>query len=441
MKVTLLLAFLLLSGCRKESRLRDALAVKTGEVTLPSGNADLSAPLVIDGAHDLTVRGDGRSKLRMKFQGPAAIIVRGSRNVRLENIVLDGNREQWDRRFGLPPSDQSMVRWNKDNGIVIEDSDGVTLSKMTIRSVISYAVLASRSKNVTVEEVFVGDSGSLDEKGMNNATGGILFEEGCEGFLVRKSKLRNIRGNGIWTHSLYTSARNKKGEFVQNDLRYIGRDALQAGHAVDLKIADNTGGFIGYPAEIVDVEHGAVPVAVDTAGNVERSVYSNNRFEEVNGKCMDLDGFHHGLVERNECLNRRPVDAYPHGHYAIVLNNSNPGMESRGIEIVSNTMTGFRFGGVFLIGEGHLVKGNIFRNVNMAHCNDNLKIGCLYKVDEPDLLRSGIYLGKGAHRPSPAKSNVVEGNVLQGYGMSKWCVVAAPGIRPEANTVRGNRCE
>ena len=83
----------------------------------------------------------------------------------------------------------------------------------------------------------------------------------------------------------------------------------------------------------MDVEGGGIPVAIDTAGNVDRSVYAGNRFEEVNGKCIDLDGFHHGEVRDNACVNRGSADDYPHGHYGIVFNNSNPDMQSEDVTV------------------------------------------------------------------------------------------------------------
>jgi hypothetical protein len=56
------------------------------------------------------------------------------------------------------------------------------------------------------------------------------------------------------------------------------------------------------------------------------------------------------------------------------------------------------------------------------------------------MLRSGIYLGKGAERPAPARGNVIEDNEITGYQMKARCVATAPGILPEWNTVRGNTC-
>jgi hypothetical protein len=430
---------LTLAACGKDNPVRNAFSARSGTVDLPSSEVTITAPLRIENADGLTIRGNG-ARLKVDFNHDAAIVIRNSNNVRLENFTLIGNREAEDRRFGLPPSDQPMARWNKNNGILVEQSTGVTLEKLTVREVVSYPILVNNSRKVTVEQVLVGDSGSLDEKDMNNATGGILFEEGCEDFTVRLCKLRNIRGNGIWTHSLLSSPRNRKGIFEENDLRYIGRDALQAGHAIDLRISGNTGAFIGYPADNVDVLHLANPVAVDTAGNVENSLYAGNQFEEVNGKCIDLDGFHDGEVRGNECVNRRAVAAYPHGHFGIVLNNSNPQMESRNIRILGNRMEGFRFGGIFLIGEGHVVRDNQFRRINLAQCNENPNFGCLYKPDEPDLLQTGIYLGKGAERPAPSRNLTIENNIVQGHKMAARCIGVAPGVVKQASKISGNQC-
>jgi hypothetical protein len=166
-----------------------------------------------------------------------------------------------------------------------------------------------------------------------------------------------------------------------------------------------------------------------------------NRFVEIDGKCIDLDGFHDGEVRANQCINRPAPADYPFGGDAIVLNNSNPDMRSRNIRIVDNTIEAPRFGGIFLIGEGHVVARNRLLDLNTAHCNEGAaRFGCYYGAGEPDMLRSGIYLGRGAERPAPARGNTVEDNVITGYGMSRRCIGYAPGMAPEANTVRRNAC-
>jgi len=78
---------------------------------------------------------------------------------------------------------------------------------------------------------------------------------------------------------------------------------IQVGHATEIRVENNRGRAIGYPPEEVDLEGQAFPVAVDTAGNVDKSIYRNNQFEEIDGKCFDLDGFHDGEVSGNTCVN------------------------------------------------------------------------------------------------------------------------------------------
>jgi hypothetical protein len=217
---------------------------------------------------------------------------------------------------------------------------------------------------------------------------------------------------------------------------------VQVGHAVNVRVERNAGSSIGFSVEDVNIEERAIPVAIDTAGNTERSVYAENRFQEINGKCIDLDGFHDGEVRANVCVNRARPEQYPFGNYGIVMNNSNPDMRPEGVRIIDNEIDGTLFGGIFVIGSGNTVARNRLRNINMAHCNDNAaKFGCYYAAGEPDMLRSGIYLGKGAERPAAARGNAIVDNRISGFGMRDRCVGAAPGVNLKANRVERNICE
>ena len=79
-------------------------------------------------------------------------------------------------------------------------------------------------------------------------------------------------------------------------------------------------------------------------------------------------------------------------NYGIVMNNTNPDMRSQNIRVVDNVIDTAKYGGIFVIGTGHLVARNRLLNLNTAHC------GCYFQAGEPDLLAAGIYLGKGAER-------------------------------------------
>ena len=319
-----------------------------------------------------------------------------------------------------------FARFTPGNGVLAEGVSQLTILNVRFREIAGFAVLVSRSRQVAIDGVRVDDSGSRNPAGRNNTTGGILLEEGTSDFRVTRCELRNIRGNGIWTHSLYTSPRNARGVFAENRFDSIGRDALQVGHATSVRVEGNSGTRIGFPEEAVDVEGRAIPVGVDTAGNVDRSVYARNQFSGVNGKCIDLDGFHDGEVSGNVCTDV--------AGYGIVMNNTNPDMQSRNVRMEDNLLDGVKYGGIFVIGENHVIRRNRLLNLNTAHC------GCYYTAGEPDIFRSGIYLGRGAERPAPARGNLVEENEITGYQMDSHCIGIAPGILPDWNAVRGNRC-
>jgi hypothetical protein len=436
-----LLGPLLLSAATPEADLRTALAAKTGAVTLPAGVIEISREIILPAdAHDLDIRGatSGTTiKATSTFRGRALIVIPSGKNIKLHDLSLDGDRDAVSRPLGLPPSVAMFSRFTPNNGILAETVNNLEIGPIKASAIAGFPILVNASHTVRIHNIQIADSGSLNAGKHNNTTGGILLEEGTTDFEVLDCRIVNVRGNGIWTHSLYTSARNARGRIAGNEFAMIARDAIQVGHATDIRVENNRGRMLGYPAEEVDPQ--GQPVAVDTAGNVDRSVYRNNQFEEIDGKCFDLDGFHDGEVSNNICLNEEELRNYPYGNFGLILNNSNPDMQSRNIRITGNTIDGAVFGGIFLIGSGHTVTGNHLQHLNMAHCNEPGPINCA-NAAQPDLLRTGIYLGAGADRPDAAKGNTIENNEIGGYGMSRHCIGAAPGVLLTANTVAKNEC-
>jgi hypothetical protein len=432
--VRLLLALsLALTACTSPRRLH--------VVQLPAGRMDLRSELTVPANTEVRGAPSGTIlHMSSEFRGRAAIVIQGD-YVLLHGFEIDGNRDALEVRSGLPPPSQSFAAFTANNGILAEGRGGVAIEDLAFRHISGFAILASRSRNVSIERVRVADSGSRNPAGRNNSTGGVLLEEGTTDFLVANCDFRGIRGNALWTHSLYTSARNARGVFARNRFENIGRDAIQAGHVAGLRVEYNTGSRIGFPVDDVDIEGRAIPVAIDTAGDVDASSYTGNSFVEIDGKCIDLDGFHDGEVRRNRCVNRQPPEHYPYGNYGIVMNNSNLDMQSRNIRIVENTIDSPLFGGIFVIGTGHLIARNRLLNLNTAHCNDNAaRFGCYYAASDPNILEAGIYLGRGAERPAPARGNAVEDNEITGYRMASRCIEFAPGIDPTWNTIGPNRC-
>jgi hypothetical protein len=432
------------SGADPDAQLRAALTAKTGSVTLPAGIIEISREIVLPSdAHDLDIKGAKTTiKASATFRGRALIVLPAGKNINIHDLALDGNRDAVGRPTGLPPSEAMFSRFTQNSGILAESVTGLEIARVKATAIAGFTILVNAGHNIKIHDVEITSSGGLNARKRNNTTGGILLEEGTTDFEVTQCHIADVRGNGIWTHSLYRSARNARGRIANNEFAMIARDAIQIGHATEIRVENNRGRMIGYPPEEVDLEGQAFPVAVDTAGNVDKSFYRNNQFEEIDGKCFDLDGFHDGEVSGNTCLNEDTeiIAAYPYGNFGIIMNNSNPDMQSRNIRIVGNTIDGTLFGGIFIIGSGHTVTGNHLRRINLAHCNEPGHFNCNYTPAQPDLLRTGIYLGAGADRPDVAKGNVVANNEIGGYGMSRYCVVAAPGVSLAANTIGKNDC-
>jgi hypothetical protein len=415
----------------------------TGVIRLPRGVVEISSELTIaPGAHDLTILGsDTILKASDHFNGRAILSGLQIKHVRLSGLTVDGNRGKLSAPLEMAPPENYFRLYYPNNGVLFDQAEDVAISDVHFTNIVNFAVLISRSSTVHIVRVLVEDSGSLNKLGRNNTTGGVILEDGSSDFEVRESTFIRIRGNALWTHSLRISPRLRDGLFTMNKFDTIGRDALQVGHATNVQVDNNSGVNIGMPPEIVDVETGGTPVAMDTAGNVDHSVYSRNRFKEIDGKCIDLDGFHDGSVHGNECINRRRAQDYPFGHFGIVMNNTDPGTNSENIEISENHMDGTKFGGLFIIGSGHRIVGNVFEHLNTAQCNESAKtFGCIFKIDEPEMLEAGIYLGQSANRPAETHGNVIRGNRISGHMMKTRCIILAPRISRAQNSIEDNDC-
>jgi len=408
---------------------------------LPAGTVELHAPILVGPDSDLLGAPAGTVlHLAPDFQGRAAVVVSGDR-VTLRDFTIDGNRAALEIRAGLPPANVAFAQFTSANGILADAVAGLTVERIACRNIAGFAVLVSRARSVLIRGVTVADSGSRNALGRNNGTGGILLEEGTADFTVTGCTLERVRGDGIWTHSLYTSPRNARGVITLNRFRELARDAILIGHSTRIRVTHNTGSRIGFPAAEVDIENGATPVALDTSGNVDESSYSENRFDDIDGKCVDLDGFHDGEVRANQCVNPAGFASYPFGHYGIVMNNANPDMRSQNIRITDNLIDGTLFGGIFVIGSGHTIARNRLLHLDASHCNENTAhYGCFDIAADPQLLEAGIYLGRGAGFPAPAQHNLIEDNRITGFKMQSHCIIAASGVDAKANTIRNNVC-
>ena len=425
-----------------ELQLRHQLATQTsGTINLPPGVIDISAELqVAPGAHDLDIVGSGTIlKATDEFKGRAILVADGARNIRLRDFSVDGNRIVLEKPLDVAPPENALREYYLNNGVLLDRVEGADISNLTLANIANLAMIVSRSSKIRMHHLRVEDCGSLDSKKHSNGTGGVVLEEGSTDFEVRTSAFRRIRGNGLWTHSPFGSPRLDNGVFAGNRLDAIGRDAILIWNASRVRVEENIGSRVGYPSDAVDPA--AQPAAIATLGNVDHSTYVHNQFEEVNGKCIDLDGFHDGAVIRNQCANRRQPTEYPFGHFGIVMDNTDPKAQPANIEITGNVIDGTKYGALFVIGSGHRVIGNKFEHINKAECPDSSnKFGCVYLKSEPKLLETGIYLGRGGARPAQTRGNTIRDNTISGYKMNARCIAAAPGVSLQANTLMGNQC-
>jgi len=438
-----LLALLLWGSTPANSgqQLAGLLRARSGTVRLPPGIVEISSEIRLpENAHNLEITGSGTTlRAAANFHGRAMLSCKDCRGLHLRSLTIDGNRRNLEHPMAIPASNRTFADTYDDIGLLLEGGDGLSISSLRMRNMASFAILVSAARDVTVEDVTVESSGGHNALGRNNTSGGILLEEGVARWTIAHCQLRAIAGNAVWTHSRFGSPKNVHGVIAGNSFETIGRDAIQVGEASDVRVTSNTGRSIGWPVAEIDVESRAVPVAIDTAGNVDTSRYENNRFEEIDGKCIDLDGFHDGAVRHNTCVNRRRVEDYPWGQYGMVMNNSAIDMQPRNIIIEGNVIDGSKYGGIFIIGDANRVLNNKLLHLNVAHCSDG-KPGCVV-AGSPGLLTAGIYLGGGGSRPAPARGNIIERNDIAGWNMGSHCIAYAPGVKPAENTVRGNRCE
>lgn len=416
-----------------------AALLVAGVIELPPGETHLSRPMELPKAlQHLIVRGNPKGStlvLDEGFRGRAAIDVSGATDIALLNFTIRGNRRDLKSEWYLPPGETPFADYFTANGIVVRNSSAVKISGVALSQIRSFPVIVNASSDVSISHLKIEDSGNLNSKGRNNTSGGILLEQGVSRFEIASCSIARITGNAIWTHSYASAPRSRDGSIHDNIITRVARDAIQIGHATNVRVENNSGSELGYPVEQVDIESSAVAVALDSAGNVDHSTYAYNRFTGVNGQCIDLDGFHDGAVTGNSCVNNKPIDAYPALHAGIVFGSTYPGLDPGRVVITGNTIAGFAYGAVFLLGNNNRIEGNQFLDMNRAHCGTKpTPSRCAYALDQPDLLRAGIYLA------GKAKNNVIRGNTITGFEIADHCIAAAPDVNLKANTTTPNTC-
>jgi len=434
------------AGCGRTPAEKFLLAVAEGKgkVPLPGGVLELEKPIVMGPrANGLEIIGKPGDVVRARkgIELRAFFVCRECKKVTLSGFAIEGDPDLRSHPAEAPPADTELREYFSGNGIVIEGGQGFTVKNMTFKDLSGFAVLGAFDKNTTVENNEIADSGTRNGKGHNTGAGGVSFTDGSDGFLVRGNTFKRLFGNGVWVHSRARADRSQNGVIEGNHFENISRNMVLLSRAYKIAVRKNNAKMIGFPIDTVNTD-ARPPAGVATEGKVDSSVIEGNEFEQVNGRCFDLDGFHDSEVTGNSCRNRGEAGEYPHGGYGLVLDNSSSEMHSQLVNIHDNTIEGMRWGGVFLIGSGHKVVRNKLLRLNLLGCTAATRdFACTPNADEPMIARAGIYLGLRGARPDPVAGAVIEDNEVSGTGMGSGnCVVYAPQVKPEASTARNNNC-
>jgi parallel beta-helix repeat protein len=270
MKTALLLA---LSAClygADDAALRKALTARTGVVTLPAGEFEISREILLPGdAHDLEIRGvNTKLKASPEFRGRALLVLLNGKNIRIHDLALDGNRDAVGRMFSLPAFGVMYSRFVPSNGILVENATKLEIADTKTTHFAGFGILINSSKGVRLQDVDFTSSGGFNAQRKNNGTGGLVIEEGTSDFEVVRCAFAAIRGNGI------TVRGSGPGRLFENEFRSMAREAIHADHATGVGIESNRIEQIGFPIEEVD-SPGAL--------------------------CMRLEHFDGGLVKDNTC--------------------------------------------------------------------------------------------------------------------------------------------
>lgn len=366
-----------------ENALRNLLQAKTGTVTLPGGVIEISRELILPAdAHDLEIRGAGVTiRASAAFRGRALIVLQAGRNIKIHDLSLDGNRDAFPQAVGPAPAASVLSRVVANNGILAENLAGLEISQFKAAHVAGFPILIDGGGSVHIHDIEITESGSLDASGHNNGSGGIVLEEGVTDFEILHALIGKIRGNGVWVRSV--SAGNViRGRIADCEFAILARAAIELSHATSVTVENNIAHMIGFPGEEAVAGGTTFPSSITSSGSVDHSSIRNNHFDQIAGRCLSLDGFHNGEVAGNDCS-----------------------------EVL--------FNGILLRGTGNRITGNHLTGINSSH------------RDQPESLRSGIYLAGGA------TGNTLDANEIAGYGMGLHCV-GGPGLA--ANTIAKNAC-
>ena len=100
----------------------------TGTVHLPSGVTEVASEFAFRRAR--TISRSSATELRLRassnFRGRAILSCQGCQRIALRNLTIDGNRDALEKPTALPASNQTFAGVFPNNGILLEDANGIS---------------------------------------------------------------------------------------------------------------------------------------------------------------------------------------------------------------------------------------------------------------------------------------------------------------------------
>ncbi|MCW5966308.1 MAG: right-handed parallel beta-helix repeat-containing protein [Bryobacterales bacterium] len=464
-----------------------------GVVRLAAGDYVLEAPLQLK-RKGLTLTGEGDATVLRRAvtveQGEGLLNVRAS-GVALRRFRLDGQVSEpaaipyidpagGPSVLGAPihgdPMHPELLR---NTSITIHPGvQDITFEELTIERTGGYAILIDARyggiKNVNLRRLRLRDNcphvfGKQGDLRYGSWTGGIHYQNdgrdldfarhALASLTIEDSEFERISGHAIWGHGYGFQTLNEAITVRRNRFTDIGMDAVLVANAQRAVVEENQFLRIGYvsssagelprpawyPGMRLDGMDNIPAVGIDTSGLVRDSVYRKNHMRNVNGHCIDLDGFTRGDVVDNTMRVSGREDAWNYVNDQVTqFGGHQPGNFTKGINL-SNTSGAALTEQVRIEGNTLINMGGFAIALNDSqHCtvagNHIRHYGQHYG---PVILTNSLREPRERH---VSRQNVVRDNYIHFY-LEAWCVTEADDYSGAGqpvegpNTVHGNTCD
>lgn len=354
----------------------------------------------------------------------------------------------------------------------------VTIEDVCIERTGGYAILIDARyapvQAVTLRRLHLRDNqphvfGKPGDLRYGSWTGGIHYQNdgrdldfarhALTGLTVEDSLFERMSGHAIWGHGYGFHTLNEDIVVRRNRFVDIGMDGVLIANAARAVVEENHFHRIGfvlsgdgktprpawYPGLRADGADNIPAVAIDTSGLVRDSVYRGNEMLNVNGHCIDLDGFTRGGVRGNRMRVSGREDSWNYvndrvgefgGHRqgnftkGINLSNTAAAALTEDVRIEENTL--INLGGFAIAlndSQRCTVAGNHIRHY-----------GGIYG---PVILTNSLREPREWH---VSRENVIRDNYIHFY-LEAWCVTEADDLGggplpvEGPNYVHGNVCD